>query len=163
MSENKAQDKLFSIMREHLSDILINVFIALLIWLFGVLVFLPAAYQIASRGVPFASNLAILIGFSVFIIKAVNSGLRQLLESTSDLIAYKFKKWKKPKISIIKLQKVMKNIVYIFAILCLYILYYPFLVTVHPALNGLVLIPIILWIFWTLIKTVNITLIEKDL
>ena len=160
MSEMEAREKLISVSREHLPATLVNVFIALLIWLFGVLVFLPAAYQITPRGVPLAISIIVLIGFSVFVIRAVNSGLILLLDSTSNVLAYKYKRWKNPKLSIEKLKDTFKNVVYVVAALILYLLYSPFLLTMHPSLNGLVLITVILWIFWTTLKTVNTMLLN---
>jgi hypothetical protein len=162
VGEKEARENLISVSRENLPDTLINIFAALLIWLFGVLVFLPAAKQITTRGVPLASTIIVLIAFSVFIIRAFNSGLIPLLDSTSDVMAYKYKNWKKPKISIEKLKKASKNIVYVATALILYLLYSSFLLTIHPSLNGLALIPIILWIFWTILKTVNTVLLEQE-
>jgi len=162
MSENEARENLISVSREHLPDVVINVFVALLIWLFGVLVFLPAAYQILPRGIPLASSIIILIGVSVFVVRAFNSGLTSLLDSTSNVLACDYKNWKKPKLSIEKLQTTVRNMVYVVAALILYLLYSPFLLTIHPSLNGLVLIPVILWIFWTILKTVNTILLDKE-
>jgi len=162
MGENEARENLISISKEHLPDVVTNALVALLIWLFGVLVFLPAANQITTRGVPLASTIIVLVAFSVFIIRAFNSGLIPLLDSTSDVMAYKYKNWKNPKISIEKMQKTVRNMVYVVTALILYLLYSPFLLTMHPALNGLALIPIILWIFWTILKTVNTVLFDQE-
>ena len=162
MSEMEAREKLISVSREHLPATLMNIFIAMLIGLFSVLVFLPAAYQITPRGVPLAIGIIVLIGFSVFVIRAVNSGLILLLDSTSNVLAYKYKIWKNPKLSIEKLKDTFKNVVYVVAALILYLLYSPFLLTIHPSLNGLVLITVILWIFWTTLKTVNTMLLNQE-
>ena len=162
MSEREAREMLISVSCEHLSVTLMDIFVALLIWLFGLLVFLPAAYQITPRGVPLAIGIIVLIGFSVFVIRAVNSGLILLLDSTSNVLAYKYKIWKNPKLSIEKLKDTFKNVVYVVAALILYLLYSPFLLTIHPALNGLVLITVILWIFWTALKTVNTMLLNQE-
>ena len=162
MSEREAREKLISVSREHLPVTLMDIFIALLIWLFGVLVFLPAAYQITPRGVPLAISIIVLIGFSVFVIRAINSGLIVILDSTSNVLAYKYNRWKNPKLSIEKLKDTFKNVVYVVAALILYLLYSPFLLTIHPSLNGLVLITVILWIFWTTLKTVNTILLNQE-
>ena len=160
MSENQARENLISVSKEHLPATLMNIFVALLIWLFGELVFLPAAYQISSRGTPLVVSMIILIGFTIFVIRAFNSGLLLLLDSLSNVLSYEYKNWRKSRLTIDKLQKVAKNSVYVIAVLTFYLLYSPFLVAIHPALNGLVLIPIILWIFWTLFKTVNVLLLD---
>lgn len=162
MNEREAREMLISVSREHLSVTLMDIFVALLIWLFGLLVFLPAAYQITPKGVPLAISIIVLIGFSVFVIRAINSGLIVLLDSTSNVLAYKYKSWKKPKISIEKLKDIFKNVVYVAVALILYLLYSPFLLTIHPSLNGLVLITVIIWIFWVTLKTVNIMLLNQE-
>jgi len=159
MSENEARENLISVSREHLPDTLINLFVALLIWLFGILVFLPAAYSISPRGLPLLCSLIILVGFSLFIFRSFD-GLQPLLNSTSDFLAYVYIRRRNAKVQVERLKTASRSISYIITALILYLLYSPFLVAIHPALNGLVLIPIILWIFWTLFKTVNVLLLD---
>ena len=159
MSENEARENLISVSREHLPDTLINLFVALLIWLFGILVFLPAAYSISPRGLPLLCSLIILVGFSLFIFRSFD-GLQPLLNSTSDFLAYVYIRRRNAKVQVERLKTASRSISYIITVLILYLLYSHFLVAIHPALNGLVLIPIILWIFWTLFKTVNVLLLD---
>ena len=158
MSEREARDKLISIAKEHLPSTVINLSTAVLIWLFGVLVFLPAAYMIAPRELPLACGLILLIGFSIFVFKAF-AGFRLLLESTPDVLAYEYIRRRKTKIPVERLRTVVRCIIYVVATLILYTLYSPFLVAIHPSLSGLVLVTIVLWIFWTLFKTVNAALL----
>ncbi len=159
MSEREARDKLISTAREHLASTLINLSTAVLIWLFGALVFLPATHRIAPVGLPLACSLILLIGFSIFIFKAF-SGLRSLLEPTSDVLAYEYIRRRKTKIPIERLKIAVRCIIYVVITLFLYALYSPFLATIHPSLSGLVLIIIVLWIFWTLFKAVNAVLLD---
>ena len=159
MSENQARENLISVSKEHLPATLMNIFMALLIWLFGILVFLPAAYSIAPRGLPLLCSLIILVGFSLFVFRSFD-GLRPLLNSTSDFLAYVYIRRRNAKVQVERLKTASRPIIYVITALILYLLYSPFLVVIHPALNGLVLIPIILWIFWTLFKTVNVLLLD---
>ena len=158
MSERQARDKLISIAREHLPRTLINLSTAVLIWLFGVLVFLPAAYRIAPRELPLACGLILLVGFSIFIFKAFG-GLRVLLESAPGVLAYEYVRRRKAKIPVKRLKAVVKCTIHVVATLILYALYSPFLAVIHPSLSGLVLVTMVLWIFWTLFKTVNAALV----
>ena len=162
MSEIEAREKLLSLSKKHLSEVSIYLFIAFLIWLFGTLVFLPTAYQILPLQIPLATSLIILIALTIFIVKAFDSGLVPLLDSTSHVLAYEYKNWKKSKTSIKKLQSTAFNIIHIVAVLILYLLYSPLLSTIHPALTGLMLIPIILWIMWTMFKIVNNLLFQIE-
>lgn len=160
MSEREARDKLISIARAHLPSTLINLSTAVLIWLFGALVFLPAAYRIEPKGVPLACSVILLFGFSIFVFKALG-GLRILLESTSDVLAYEYMQRRKLKISIEKLKTVVRCITHVVAALIIYALYSSFLTAIHPSLSGLVLIVVVLWIFWLLFKTVNAVLLDR--
>lgn len=158
MGEREARDKLSIIAREQLPSTLINLSAAVLIWLFGALVFLPAAYMIAPRGLPLACSLILLIGFSIFVFKAFG-GLRLLLEAASDVLAYEYTRKRKTKISIERLKTVVRCVIYVVAALILYALYSSFLAAIHPSLGGLVLITIVMWIFWMLFKAVNALLL----
>jgi hypothetical protein len=159
MSEKEARDNLISISREHLPNTLLNSFIALLIWLFGVLVFLPLAYSISPRGLPLICSLIILTGFSIFIFRTFDD-LRPLLDSTSGFLAYIYIRKRKAKVSGERLKTVGRHASYVITAIILYLLYSPLLLAIQPALNGLVLIPVILWIFWTLFRTVNVLLLK---
>jgi len=159
MSEKEARDKLSIIAREQLPNTLTNISTAVLIWLFGALVFLPAAYRIAPEELPLACSLILLTGFSIFVFRAF-SGLRLLLEATSDVLAYEYIRMRKTKIPIERLKIAVRCIIYVVITLVLYALYSPFLVAIHPSLSGLVLIIIVLWIFWTLFKAVNAVLLD---
>jgi len=159
MDEKETQEKLISVARDRLPSTLSNIFTALLIWLFGILVFLPAAYSISPQGLPLLCSLIILVGFSLFIFRSFD-GLRPLLNSTSDFLAYVYIRRRNSKVQVERLKTGSRSVSYVITALILYLLYSPFLVAIHPALNGLVLIPIILWISWTLFKTVNVLLID---
>ena len=88
MSEMEARETLKSVSKQYLPNVITNLFIAFLIWLFGALVFLPAAYQILPERIPIAISLVILIGFSIFIARAINNGLSILIDSASKVMAY---------------------------------------------------------------------------
>jgi hypothetical protein len=158
MSEREARDKLVHVATEHLPNTLINLFTAMLIWLFGALVFLPAAYKIARSGLPLACGLILLAAFSIFVFKAL-TGLRVLLESTSDVLAYEYTRRIKTKFPLQRLKAVVKCLIYVAVALIFYAMYSPFLATIHPSLSGLMLTTIVLWICWMLFKTVNTVLL----
>ena len=160
MGEREARDKLISTAREHLPSTLINFSTAVLIWLFGALVFLPAAYRIDPVGTPLICSLIILTGFSIFFFRAFGA-LRLLLKSTSDVLAYEYIQRMKAKIPIERLKTVVRCLIYVVAASILYALYSPFLAAIHPSLSGLVLITIVLWIFWMLFKAVNAVLLDR--
>ena len=160
MGESEARDKLISTAREHLPNTLINFSTAVLIWLFGALVFLPAAYRIDPVGTPLICSLIVLTGFSIFVFRAFG-GLRLLLKSTSDVLAYEYIQRREAKIPVERLKTVVRCLIYVVAASILYVLYSPFLAAIQPSLSGLVLITIVLWIFWMLFKAVNAVLLDR--
>jgi hypothetical protein len=161
MSEKEVKEEFQSVSNEHLPNVVTNLFVAFLIWLFGVLVFLPAANQIHPQRIPLAVSLVILIGFTIFVVRAINHGLPKLIDSASIVMTYDYKNWRKSQLSIEKLHPTIKSICIAIALLTLYLLYSPLLITIHPSLNGLVLIPIVLWILWTILKNIKSMSIDK--
>jgi hypothetical protein len=161
MTEEEAKNNLNQALAKHLPSVATNFIAALIIWLFGVLVFIPAAKQILPQRIPLATSLIILIGFTIFVVRAINGGLPTLIKSTSNLVSFNYKNWKNPKISVTDLQIAFKHMFYIAVTVLIYLLYSPFLITINPALNGLTLIPIILWMMWIIMKILNITLLQK--
>jgi hypothetical protein len=152
MNGKEARVELISTAREHLPNTLINLSTAVLIWLFGALVFLPAAYRVERTALPLLCSLILLIGFSIFVFKA-SSGLRRLLETTSNVLAYEYTRRKEAKIPMERLQTLVKCIIYVVAILIICALYSPLLAAIHPSLTGLILIPVLIWIFWMSFRT----------
>lgn len=152
--ESIARAELVSALKEHLPNTLENLFIAALIWLFGALVFLPAATRITSVEAPLVIALILLIAFTLFIFKA-SGGLHLLLPVASEIFAHKYIQWKK---GIEKPTERMKErfrcTIYVLAVLILYTSYLPFLLPIHPSLAGLAFIPIVLWIFLMILKII---------
>jgi len=161
MKYSEAKENFKKTLKEYLPAASSNILAALLIWLFGVLVFIPAAKQILPQRIPLITSLIVLIGFTFFILRSINNGLTNLIKTTAAVISFKYKNWKKAKIPINQLYIAFKQMLYIATTLFIYLLYSPFLTTINPALNGLVLIPIILWILWTIMNIINLTLLEK--
>jgi len=153
--EPETRARLADAVNEHLPSTFTNLSTAVLIWLFGVLVYLPAARRIEPIEVPLICGLTVLIGFSVFVFRGFE-GLRRLLDASSGVLAYEYKRRReKVKSSIEQLKTVARCIVYVVAVLIIYGLYSPLLAAIYPSLNGLVFIPVILWIFWMIFKAVT--------
>ncbi len=153
--ESEARARLADVVKEHLPNTFTNFSTAVLIWLFGVLVYLPLAHRIESIEVPLICGLTVLIGFSVFVFRGFD-GFRCLLDAGSDVLAYEYRRRrKKVKFSIDQLKTVTRCIVYVVAALIVYGLYSPLLAAIYPSLSGLVFIPVILWIFWMIFKSVT--------
>lgn len=134
---------------DRISETFVNLFTALLIWLFGVLVFLPLATDVDPRRLPLLCSLIILSAFSVFIIRGIK-GLGIILDFTSEILTEKlFEKRgkKKRKDQINNIKRKTNILLYSIFILLVYLFYSPFLSKIHPAMNGLAIILTLFCIF----------------
>jgi hypothetical protein len=116
---------------------------AILIWLFGILVFIPLAASIGHQ-TAILVTLAFFATFTVLIVKA-SPGLKGILDSSSVLPARKYG----PRLGLDFERSLMlfRQLTYMMSSIVLYLLYYPFLSAFHPAINGVVLILVLIWIF----------------
>jgi len=126
--------------------------VALLIWLFGVLVFIPIANSI-NRITGLFCSLVIFVAFSILIYKSI-SGFQKTIDAFSALLAKKYVK--RLKIKIEESMILFNNAAYIIFTLILYLLYLPLLNNFHPAISGIVLILILLWILFLSLKILSV-------
>lgn len=125
--------------------------VALLIWLFGVLVFIPTANSI-NRMTGLFCSLVIFVAFSILIYKSI-SGFQKTIDAFSAILAKKYVK--RLKIKIEESITLFKNAAYIIFTLILYLLYLPLLINLHPAISGIALILILLWILFLALKILS--------
>jgi hypothetical protein len=141
--------------KENLPGTFTKLSTALLVWLFGTLVFLPAARGIDPTRTPLICSLIVLIGFSFFLFSSLG-GLKCLLDASSNFLAGKYiKNRQKPMFSLQQSKIGMKCILYVVVTIIVYALYWPLLRALHPSLAGLVFIPVFLWMSWTIFRTIS--------
>jgi len=118
----------------------------LLIWLFGVLVFLPLADEIDPRGLSVLVSLVVFSAFTVFLAKSLK-GLRMVLDVASTRL------WdglgKKRGMN----QKDTRKLLRATILVAIYLLYSPLLARFHSSINGIVIIITLLGVFWTILRT----------
>jgi hypothetical protein len=126
---------------------------AALIWLFGVLVFIPTAAEIGANA-ELVVTLIILAAFTTLDLKAL-PGTKNLIDAFAVFPARKYLVKKGiPKENAVAASK---QLLYIAAIIIGYLLYFPFLARLHPALNGIALILVVITIFLLTIKTMRLS------
>lgn len=125
---------------------------ALLIWLFGTLVFIPTANIINWRVGLFCS-LIIFTAFTIFVFRAL-PGFKRTIDAFSTFPARKYGE----KLGISRENSVtfFRHIFYIISSLILYAFYFPILITVHPAVSGVVLILVLIWVFSLLLRVLSL-------
>jgi len=128
-----------------------NLLSSMLIWLFGVLVFIPIASTIGWQA-ELVCTLIVLVAFSVLVSGAI-SGFKILIDAFSVFPARKYltKRGLTKDNAIV----VSKQILYMVSIVIIYLLYFPFLVRLHPAFSGIVLILVAIFIFFLALKAMR--------
>jgi len=120
-----------------------NLLSALLIWLFGNLVFVPLAITLNWQ-TGAVCTLIFFVTFTLFVVRAL-PGLKKLIDAFSVFPARKFSSRKG--LSYESSLILSQNTLYIVLATVFYLLYSPFLANFHPSINGIVLILVIIWIF----------------
>jgi hypothetical protein len=125
-----------------------NLLSALLIWLFGNLVFIPLANSLNWQTRAFCT-LIFFVTFTLLVFRALPS-LKKLIDAFSVPLARKYgsKKGLTYENSLI----LFRHILYIISAVVLYLLYFPFLANFHPAISGIVLILVLIWIFFLALR-----------
>ncbi len=121
---------------------------ALILWLFGVLVFIPMANAIDKK-VGLLCSLIIFIVFTVQIIKSFIP-YTKVVNAFSFLLMRKFAGESKVKLDDYNFYRNLFHIVYL---IILYCMYFPLLINLHPGLSGLALIIVIAWITILLVNS----------
>lgn len=132
--------------RVALHSTFVDLCIALLIWLFGVLVFLPLADEIDPRGLSILVSLIVFSAFTLFLARSLN-GLRTVLDAASTRLWDRLEKKRRMN------QKNIRNLLKATAIVAIYLLYSPLLTTFHSSINGIVIIITLLAVLWTILRT----------
>lgn len=136
---------------EFIPDIAVNLSTAALIWLFGVLVFLPMAVKIDPEGLPILISLITFCAFSLFLIRGLR-GLGRVLDAASDVLAYEWTRRRETKKETDLTKGRMRLALKVGIVIIIYLLYSPLLLALHPSINGIAIILSILGIVWILLK-----------
>ena len=131
---------------EALPEVAVDLSTAALIWLFGVLVFLPMAKRIDPIGLPIICSLLILSTFSLFLIR----GLRRLANALDRIAEILSQRWsRRGKIGRERWIKVGLRTA---TAMTTCLLYLPLLSAIHPSLVGVAVIMTFLGLPWMLAK-----------
>lgn len=125
---------------------------AVLIWLFGILVFIPLASTLNWQTRAFCA-LIFFVTFSLLLLRTL-PGLKKLIDTFSVFPARKYglKRGLSNENSVV----MFRHIFYIISAVILYLLYFPFLASFHPAIRGIVLILVLIWVFFLTLRILSI-------
>ncbi len=145
-------DDLAQCLRNHGPAAFHNFLAALLVWLFGVLVFIPLANSLNWQ-TGLLCSLVIFTAFTILMYQAI-LGFKKLIDAFSFLPARKY--GLKRGIAQEDALTLFKYVFYIIFALIVYALYFPFLTQFHFAISGIVLIVVLIWIFFLALRILSI-------
>ena len=143
-----------------LPSITVGVVAAILLWLFGNLVFMPIAEGIVWFGYPLPQILTVIIlaALAMFVLKILVD-VRQAVDALAGLAAVEIGTPTDVTTTEIEHYKTaMRSIFYIVIVSLAFLLFSDYISRIHPALSGVALIAIVVWaIFgiWRAVKAVS--------
>lgn len=145
-------DDLAQCLRSHGPATFHNFLTAIIIWLFGILVFIPLANSLNWQ-TGLLCSLVVFTAFTIFMFRAV-LGFKKLIDAFSFFPARKY--GSKRGINQEDALTLFKYVFYVIFVLIVYALYFPFLTSFHFAISGIVLIVILIWIFFLALRILSI-------
>ena len=135
------------ILKTNSEKVIMNILAALLIWLFGNLVFVPLAASL-NLETKLLTSIIFFIAFTIPIIHAL-PGLKKSIDAFSIL---PFKKLVRKGFTVEESRNILRNLMYVISGVIFYFLFSSFLVIFHPSVSGIALILLIIWIFVVFLK-----------
>jgi len=135
------------ILKTNSEKVIMNILAALLIWLFGNLVFVPLAASL-NLETKLLTSIIFFIAFTIPIIHAL-PGLKKSIDAFSIL---PFKKLVRKGFTVEESRDILRNLMYVISGVIFYFLFSSFLVIFHPSVSGIALILLIIWIFVVFLK-----------
>lgn len=141
-------------------SIALGVIAAILLWLFGRLIFIPISQGIEWYGYPLPQILTfmILVGLAIFVFKILVD-VRRAVDALAGLAACEIgAPYDVTPEEVGHYRTALRGILYVIAVSLAFLLFSDYLALIHPALSGVVLIAIVAWaIFeiWRAVKAVS--------
>lgn len=145
---DKAYREASRAVRERGLRVITGIIVAVLVWLFGNLLFLPIAQGIDIQGYPMPQILSFIILAALgLIIFSIFFDAKKLIEGFAGILAYEVgKAGGEPKAETFRHYKsALNGIFYVIIVVLAFLLFSQYLTIIHPALSGLLLIIIVIW------------------
>jgi hypothetical protein len=141
-------------------SIVLGIVAAILLWLFGHLIFIPISHGIEWYGYPLPQILTfiILIGLTAFVLKILVD-IRRAVDALAGLAACEIgAPYDVTPAEVNHYKTALRGILYVIVVSLAFTLFSDYLALIHPALSGVALIAIVAWaIFeiWRSVKAVS--------
>jgi len=141
-------------------SIMVGVIAAILLWVFGQLIFIPISQGIEWYGYPLTQILTfiILVGLAIFVVRIL-ADVRRAVDGIAGLAACEIgAPYDVTPAEVEHYKTALRGILYVIVVSLAFLLFSDYLARIHPALSGVVLIAIVVWaIFeiWRAVKAVS--------
>ena len=143
---------------DSIPKIAVGVVIAFLIWLFGVLIFLPLATML---GNPFLFGLigldslisGIILVALVIIVLGIFGEVLDVAEAVAGYAAAAYSRGETPDEKVERYRLAFRGIAYVLLAVVAFLFFLPFIAGIFPVLAGIVLVILVLWAIFVLFRT----------
>lgn len=134
-------------LRVSLPKLAIHIFIAALIWIFGQLIFVPLAGTFEPL---FGFDLGpiislIIVAALILVLVRVAFELRDTADALAGISAVAASRATTESVHVENYQRGFRGLFYILYAIIIFLFFFTFLATIHPALAGVVLVVIVIW------------------
>ena len=141
-----------TLIREAAPKLVLNIGVAILIWLFGNLVFIPISEGIFIRQYVVARIIGLItLAALVGLVLAIVYELRRMADAAAGILAYEV--GRRGEVSVDEVshyRTAIIGILYVVLVSMVFLLFSKNLSMIHPALTGIALIAVVIWAFFTL-------------
>ena len=138
----------------------VGIIAAVLLWLFGNLIFIPISQGIEWYGYPLPQILTfmILVGLAIFVVRIL-ADVRRAVDSLAGLAACEIgAPFDVTPAEVGHYKTALNGILYVVVVSLAFLLFSEYLARIHPALSGVVLMAIVAWAIyqiWRAVKAVS--------
>jgi hypothetical protein len=135
----------------------LGVVTAILLWLFGNLIFIPIAQGIEWFGYPLPQILTfiILVGLAIFLLRILVD-VRRAVDALAGLAACEIgAPYDVTPAEVGHYKTALRGILYVIIVSLAFLLFADYLALIHPALSGVVLIAIVVWAIFEIYRAVK--------
>lgn len=135
----------------------LGVVAAILLWLFGKLIFIPIAQGIEWFGYPLPQILTfiILVGLAIFLVRILVD-VRRTVDALAGLAACEIgAPYDVTPAEIGHYKTALRGVLYVIIVSLAFLLFSDYLALIHPALSGVVLIAIVVWAIFEIYRAVK--------
>jgi len=135
----------------------LGVIAAILLWLFGNLIFIPIAQGIEWFGYPLPQILTfiILVGLAIFLLRILVD-VRRAVDALAGLAACEIgAPYDVTPAEIGHYKTALRGVLYVVIVSLAFLLFSDYLALIHPALSGVVLIAIVVWAIFEIYRAVK--------